>query len=349
MYIKEIRINGFKSFADKINLELNRNFTGIVGPNGSGKSNIVDALKWVMGEQSVKTLRGTNGMTDVIFNGSASREKARSAKVAIVLDNSDKSLPIEYEEVEIKRVVYESGDNEYYINNNKVRLKDITDLFVDTFSSKESLSIIPQGKISEIVNGRPEEKRVVIEEAASVVKYKKRKEEALRKLAKTNENIERVNMIINELSIQVEPLKEQAKKAKVYKEAKEKLEALEVSILATDIEKMNREYTETKNEKELLENKLASSSSSDTKEKVTNITFLTKAEDKNLAVASASIISRYIFLEEKRKLEEKVGMEIPLGAGAKVDEVAKDILNKKGINYLKDISKFSFKNTEKIK
>ena len=119
MYIKEIKINGFKSFASGVNLELNRNFTGIVGPNGSGKSNIVDALKWVMGEQSVKTLRGTNGMTDVIFNGSASREPARSAKVEIVLDNSDKSLPLDYTEIEIKRIVYRTGENEYYINKKK--------------------------------------------------------------------------------------------------------------------------------------------------------------------------------------------------------------------------------------
>lgn len=268
MYIKEIRINGFKSFADNVNLELNRNFTGIVGPNGSGKSNIVDALKWVMGEQSVKTLRGSNGMTDVIFNGSASREGARSAKVAIVLDNTDKSIPLDYTEIEIKRVVYKSGENEYFINNEKVRLKDITDLFVDTFSSKESLSIIPQGKISEIINGKPEDKRLVIEEAASVVKYKRRKEEALRKLAKTNENIERVNMIINELSLSIAPLEEQAKKAKLYKETKEKLENIEVSILASDITKLNEEYTLIKEEKKTLENKLVIETNEDSKDKV---------------------------------------------------------------------------------
>ena len=267
MYIKEIKINGFKSFADNVNLELNRNFTGIVGPNGSGKSNIVDALKWVMGEQSVKTLRGSNGMTDVIFNGSASRDASRSAKVAIVLDNTDKSIPLDYTEIEIKRVVYKTGENEYFINNEKVRLKDITDLFVDTFSSKESLSIIPQGKISEIVNGRPEDKRLVIEEAASVVKYKKRKEEAIRKHAKTNENVERVNMIINELEVQISPLEEQATKAKKYKEAKEKLESVEIGLLATDISSMNEEYTLVKEEKENLQNKAVSLSSSDSKER----------------------------------------------------------------------------------
>ena len=257
MYIKEIKINGFKSFASGVNLELNRNFTGIVGPNGSGKSNIVDALKWVMGEQSVKTLRGTNGMTDVIFNGSASREPARSAKVEIVLDNSDKSLPLDYTEIEIKRIVYRTGENEYYLNKEKVRLKDITDLFMDSFSSKESLSIIPQGKISEILGGNALEKRLIIEEAAGVVKYKKRKEETLRKLAKTNENIERVNMILSELSVQVEPLKLQSEKALIYKNNKERLSNIEVSVLASDIAKYNEEYLTAKEEKENLELKLS--------------------------------------------------------------------------------------------
>ena len=268
MYIKEIKISGFKSFADKVNLELNRNFTGIVGPNGSGKSNVVDALKWVMGEQSVKTLRGDHGMTDVIFNGSASRDKARSASVALVLDNTDKSLPIDYTEIEIKRVVYKTGENEYYINKEKVRLKDITDLFIDSFSSKESLSIIPQGKISEIIGGKPEERRSIIEEAAEVLKYKKRKEESLRKLAKTNENIERVDMIIHELEIQVTPLEEQAKKAKIYKENKEKLENIEVGLLAYDIASYNEQLITIKKEKNELENSLSEESAVDANLKV---------------------------------------------------------------------------------
>jgi len=268
MYIKEIKINGFKSFADKVNLELNRNFTGIVGPNGSGKSNIVDALKWVMGEQSVKTLRGASSMTDVIFNGSATREGSRTASVSLVLDNTDKSLPLDYSEIEIKRIVYKTGENEYYINKDKVRLKDITDMFIDSFSSKESLSIIPQGKISEILSGRPEDRRMILEEAAGVVKYKKRKEEALRKLAKTNENIERVNMIISELSLQVGPLEEQAKKARVYKENKEKLESIEIGLISHDIASMNTEYNVIKKEKEDLKVSLMTEVTKNTKEKV---------------------------------------------------------------------------------
>lgn len=267
MYIKEIKINGFKSFASSVNLELSKNFTGIVGPNGSGKSNIVDALKWVMGEQSVKTLRGQNGMTDVIFNGSSSREAARSAKVEIVLDNTDKSLPLDFSEIEIKRVVYRTGENEYFINKEKVRLKDITDLFIDSFSSKESLSIIPQGKISKILGGNSFEKRGIIEEAAGVVKYKKRKEETLRKLARTNENIERVNMLINELSLNIEPLKKEKEKALIYKENKEKLESIEVGVLAGDISTYNDEYTLVKNEKEKLELIISEESTSDIKER----------------------------------------------------------------------------------
>lgn len=265
MYIKELKINGFKSFADKVNLELNRNFTGIVGPNGSGKSNIVDALKWVMGEQSVKTLRGSNGMTDCIFNGSKTREAARSASVSLVLDNSDKSLPLDYQEIEIKRAVYKTGENEYYLNKEKVRLKDILNLFMDSFSSKESLSIIPQGKISEILDGRPEDRRVIFEDAAGVLKYKKRKEDTLRRLAKTNENLERVNMIIDELELQVVPLEEQAKKAKIYKENKEKLENIEIALLASDIASLNEEYNVSKKEREDLETKLVNTSAIDAK------------------------------------------------------------------------------------
>ena len=151
MYIKEIKIHGFKSFADKLCIELDKTFTGIVGPNGSGKSNIVDAIKWVLGEQSVKTLRGSNNMTDVIFNGSSSREASNFASVSIIFDNTDRVLNIDYAEVSIKRVVYKTGENEYFINNEKCRLKDITNLFLDSKSSKESFNIIPQNKIDQIL------------------------------------------------------------------------------------------------------------------------------------------------------------------------------------------------------
>ena len=235
MYIKEIKLNSFKSFADKVNIELDSNFTGIVGPNGSGKSNIVDAVKWVLGEQSVKTLRASTGMSDVIFSGSKSRTPSNTASVSVTFDNSDSYLPTDYKEVTIKRVVSRSGENEYYINNEKCRLKDINDLLVDSFSSRESFNIIPQNKIEEILSDKPENRRIIFEEAAGVLKYKKRKEETLKKLARTHENIDRVDMIIDELKTQVEPLEQASKKAKIYKETRDKLESVDVALMVSDI------------------------------------------------------------------------------------------------------------------
>lgn len=242
MYIKEIKANGFKSFVDKTNLNLDKTFTGIVGPNGSGKSNIVDAVKWVLGEQSVKNLRGSQSMTDVIFAGSKTRNPSSSASVTIVFDNSDKHLPVDYEEVSIKRTVYKSGENEYFLNGNKCRLKDITDLFVDSFSSKESFNIISQGKVSEILSNKAEDRRAILEEAAGVLKYKNRKKESLRKLERTDENISKIDMIIAELNENITPLEEQSKKAKIYKETKDKLESIEVALLAELITTNNLKF-----------------------------------------------------------------------------------------------------------
>lgn len=242
MYIKEIKANGFKSFVDKTNLNLDKTFTGIVGPNGSGKSNIVDAVKWVLGEQSVKNLRGSQSMTDVIFAGSKTRNPSSSASVTIVFDNSDKHLPVDYEEVSIKRTVYKSGENEYFLNGNKCRLKDITDLFVDSFSSKESFNIISQGKVSEILSNKAEDRRAILEEAAGVLKYKNRKKESLRKLERTDENISKIDMIIAELNENIAPLEEQSKKAKIYKEAASKLESIEVALLSQLITDNNLKF-----------------------------------------------------------------------------------------------------------
>ena len=246
MYLKCIRANGFKSFANKIELDIDKGITGIVGPNGSGKSNIVDAVRWVLGEQSVKALRGDTSMIDVIFSGSASREGQTRASVSLVFDNSDHYLNSEFNEIEIKRVVYKTGENEYYINNTKVRLKDITDLFLDSGAGKESFNIISQGAVADIINNKPEERRVIFEEAAGVLKYKKRKEESFRKLDRTNENLERVNLLIDELLITLEPLKEQASKARKYLEYKDELANIEVALITTEIEKLNTEYLEVK-------------------------------------------------------------------------------------------------------
>ena len=216
MYLKEIRAQGFKSFADKISIELDKNITGIVGPNGSGKSNIVDAIKWVLGEQSIKSLRGEDGMTDVIFSGSKSRKALNSASVSLVFDNSDHYLNLPTEEIVIKRRVYIDGTNEYFINGEKCRLKDITNLLLDSGMSKESYNIISQGKIEEIINSKPYERRIIFEEAAGVLKYKKRKEDTLKKLDKSKDNLEKVSLLIQELDAQVKPLAVQAELAKKY-------------------------------------------------------------------------------------------------------------------------------------
>ena len=262
MYLKQIRISGFKSFADKINIELERGITGVVGPNGSGKSNIVDAVRWVLGEQSVKSLRGDGAMSDVIFSGSKSRNSSSSASVTLVFDNSDHSLKVDYTEVSIKRTIYRSGENEYYINNEKVRLKDIIELLMDSGSGKESFSIISQGDIANILSSKPEDRRVIFESAAGVLKYKKRKEEAEKKLDKTHDNIDRVNDIINELETQVIPLKEQSEKATKYLDAKKELEDVEISLIVTDLDNLNTEYTDSKNKIELLNKEILELSTS---------------------------------------------------------------------------------------
>ncbi len=256
MYLKEIKSQGFKSFADKTDIELTNGITGIVGPNGSGKSNVVDAVRWVLGEQSVKSLRGEGNMTDVIFSGSKSRNPMNTASVTLVFDNTDKYLPLEYDEVAIRRRVYKDGTNEYFLNNERVRLKDITNLLLDSGIAKESFNIISQGKIDEVISSKPTDRRVIFEEAAGVLKYKRRKEEAIRKLDKTHNNLARVNDIINELEPQIEPLKEAKEKALEYNEAKEQLEKVEIALITEDITKFNRQYQEEKARIDALNNEL---------------------------------------------------------------------------------------------
>ena len=256
MYLKEIVVNGFKSFADKIDIVLNDETTCIVGPNGSGKSNIVDAVRWVLGEQSVKTLRGDGTMSDVIFVGSASRKMKNVASVELVFDNNDHYLTIPYTEVSIKRRVFRSGENEYFLNNQKCRLKDILNLFLDSGIGKESFNIIGQGEVQKILSESKDERRLIFEEAASILKYKKRKEEALRKLDRTHEALDRVQDIINELELQVTPLKRQSEEAKKYLEYKKKLESLEIALLAYDIYYLTEEEKIKTTEKKKLDEEI---------------------------------------------------------------------------------------------
>ena len=250
MYLKEIVATGFKSFADKIDIKLDDRITCIVGPNGSGKSNVVDACRWVLGEQSVKNLRGDNSMSDIIFSGSKSRNPLNVASVELVFDNSDKYINLNYDEISIKRKAYRSGENEYFLNGERCRLKDITNILLDTGIGKSSFNIIGQGEVDKILSGSSLSTREIVEEAAGVVKYKKRKEEAIRKLEKTNINLDRVEDIIRELETRVEPLKVQSEKALKYKDTKDALENIEIALLAFDISQWNHEKEALESKKE---------------------------------------------------------------------------------------------------
>ncbi len=246
MKLLSIKAHGFKSFADTIEIQVKDGITGIVGPNGSGKSNVVDAVRWVLGESSLKEIRSGDSMTDVIFMGSATRDKQTHAWVSLTFDNKDHYLSTPYEEVEIKREVYKTGENEYFINNTKVRKKDITDLFLDSGSNPDSFSIISQGKIQDILKGKSSDRRIIIEEAAGVLKYKKRKEETMRKLDNTNNNLDKVSLVIDELEISLNPLKEQAEVATKYLNYKNELKDIEIALLASDIKKINDSYQANK-------------------------------------------------------------------------------------------------------
>ncbi|WP_226643948.1 chromosome segregation protein SMC [Mesobacillus subterraneus] len=238
MFLKRLDVVGFKSFAERISVEFVPGVTAVVGPNGSGKSNITDSIRWVLGEQSAKSLRGAK-MEDIIFAGSDSRKPLNFAEVTLTLDNEDQSLPLDYNEVSVTRRVYRSGDSEYLINKQNCRLKDIVDLFMDSGLGREAFSIISQGRVEEILNSKPEDRRTIFEEAAGVLKYKSRKKKAESKLFETQENLNRVTDIIHELEGQVEPLKIQAAIAKDYLQQKEELEQIEVALTAYEIEDLH--------------------------------------------------------------------------------------------------------------
>lgn len=256
MYLKRLEIQGFKSFADKVEFEFPSGITAIVGPNGSGKSNVVDSIRWVLGEQSVKNLRGSK-MEDVIFAGSADRRPLGMAQVSLTLDNSAHIFDLDFEEVTVSRRLYRSGESEYLINKTPSRLKDVQELFMDTGLGREGLSIISQGKVDEILSLKPEDRRGLIEEAAGIIKYKYRKREAERKLKDTEEHLVRVTDIISELEERVGPLGEQAEKAKQYKTGKEELDQLELSLEVHDIDRNRLQETQLLEKKQQLEDGMA--------------------------------------------------------------------------------------------
>ena len=276
MYLKNIEVQGFKSFAQKINFEFHNGITGIVGPNGSGKSNVGDAVRWVLGEQSAKQLRGGN-MQDVIFSGTETRKPLSFASVAITLDNSDHKLPVEFNEVTVTRRLYRSGESEYLINGSACRLKDINEMFYDTGIGKEGYSIIGQGQIDKILSGKPEDRRELFDEAAGIVKYKRRKNTTIKKLEDEQQNLVRVTDILSELTKQLGPLERQSETARIYLAKRDSLRELDVNMFllesrqtekdllvlreknetaSAQLEDTNREYQHTKVEYDRLEQEL---------------------------------------------------------------------------------------------
>ena len=265
MYLKSIEVQGFKSFANKIVFEFHQGITGIVGPNGSGKSNVADAVRWVLGEQSVKQLRGSS-MQDVIFAGTENRKPLSYAYVAITLDNSDHKLAIDYEEVTVARRLYRSGESEYLINGSPCRLKEVSELFYDTGIGKEGYSIIGQGQIDRILSGKPEERRELFDEAAGIVKFKKRKATAQKKLENERDNLVRVNDILSELERQVEPLQLQSEKAKTYLKKKNELKDYDVNMFLMETERIASEQREVEEKFKIADEQLKESA--DAREKI---------------------------------------------------------------------------------
>ena len=257
MYLKSIEMQGFKSFANKTILQFHDGITGVVGPNGSGKSNVGDAVRWVLGEQSAKQLRGGN-MQDVIFSGTETRKPLGYASVAITLDNSDHKLNVDFEEVTVMRRLYRSGESEYLMNGASCRLKDINELFYDTGIGKEGYSIIGQGQIDKILSGKPEERRELFDEAAGIVKFKRRKAVTEKKLAEEQQNLVRVNDILSELTRQLEPLERQSETAKIYLKKKEELKILDINMFLLEMERIRNDLAKVEDRYRIAEEQLKS-------------------------------------------------------------------------------------------
>lgn len=305
MLLKRIEAIGFKSFAEKTVIEFQKGITAIVGPNGSGKSNIADAIKWVLGEQSSKSLRGDT-MSDVIFNGTTERAPLNIAEVTIVFDNSDKTLPVDYEEVSITRRLFRSGESNYYLNKQKVRLKDIRDCILDTGIGADSLSIISQDRVRAVIEAKSDERRAVIEEAAGVLKYKNRKKETLRNLEHTENNLERAKDVLHELELQYENLEKQSIVAKEYLNVKSQLENIEISLYARDIELVLKRIKELEIEVTDLTNQVLEYEKMEIKnnQKITELNELKKAVDEKIDQNQDLLIeltSKISYIEGQRK------------------------------------------------
>ncbi|RAL26168.1 chromosome segregation protein SMC [Thermoflavimicrobium daqui] len=319
MYLKRLEMSGFKSFANRTELEFVPGVTAVVGPNGSGKSNVTDGIRWVLGEQSAKSLRGSK-MEDVIFAGSDSRKPVGFCEVSITFDNTERKLPIDYTEVTVTRRVYRSGESEYFLNKKPCRLKDITELLMDTGIGKEAYSMIGQGRIDDILSTKSEDRRAIFEEAAGIVKYKARKKEAEKKLENTEQNLSRIHDLIHELDNQVEPLAEQAEKAKRYKELKKELERIEVGLYVHKIETLHENWQQTTKEVETLtqEQVLLSTNISKKEAALTELKVQLGKMDQLFEEVQAELLTaseelekaegqREVWLERKRSREHTIG------------------------------------------
>ena len=253
MYLKRLELQGFKSFADKTVLEFMPGITSVIGPNGSGKSNISDSIRWVLGEQSMKSLRGSKS-EDIIFAGTQSRKSLGFAEASIVIDNTDGKLPIEFSEVTVTRRIYRSGESGYYINKTPCRLKDVLELFMDTGIGKDGYSIIGQGKIDEILSNKSEDRRAIFEEAAGIVKYRVRKADSEKKLEQTKLNLLRINDILSEIEVNIEPLKKQSEKAKKFLDLREELKGIEIGLFLYNIDNYKEKIAEIAKDIEVYTN-----------------------------------------------------------------------------------------------
>ncbi len=251
MYLKRLELQGFKSFADKTVLEFMPGITSVIGPNGSGKSNISDAIRWVLGEQSMKSLRGSKS-EDIIFAGTQNRKSLGFAEASIVFDNTDGKLPIEYSEVTVTRKIYRTGESGYFINKTPCRLKDVVELFMDTGIGKDGYSIIGQGKIDEILSNKSEDRRHIFEEAAGIVKYRVRKVESEKKLENTKLNLLRINDILSEIEGTIEPLKMQSEKARKFLDLREELKGIEIGLFLHNIDTYKEKLEQIKINEDIL-------------------------------------------------------------------------------------------------
>ena len=301
MYLKKIELEGFKSFADKTVLEFMSGITTVIGPNGSGKSNIADAIRWVLGEQSMKSLRGSK-TEDVIFAGTQNRRSLGFAEVSIVMDNSDQKLPIEYNEVIVTRRLYRSGESGYFINKTPCRLKDVLELFMDTGIGKDGYSIVGQGKIDEILSNKSEERRHVFEEAAGIVKYRVRKQESEKKMEQSKLNLLRINDIISEIEVNIEPTRIQSEKAKEYLKLRDELKTIEIGLFIHNIDEYKKKIEEVVNNEDIFNTQLVREN-----ERLSNIQDLKEELKENLDKITEQIekVQNLSFENERKNVQLK--------------------------------------------